>query len=116
MAGNTDTIMTVPNMETAAVKVMIQARKAIAPDYFHYLIDDAIEVTAMLADNNRQSSTYTATEGERYEAYFLCTDTGVYTYAFDDCAKAARNETLGSILVTVIHWQEHPDEWVVTID
>jgi hypothetical protein len=115
MANTNDAIITVPNMETAAAKVMGQARKAIAPDYLPYLIDDAIEVTAMLAYNNRQSFNYTAAEGVRYEAYFLCTDTGVYTYSFEDSAKDARNETLGSILVTIVHWEGH-DEWTVITD
>lgn len=114
MTNTNDAIITAPNLMSAAAQVMLQARKTIAPDYLPYLIDDAVEVTAILADNNKQDSTFTVEEGWRYEVSFLCTDTGVYSYVFSDSAKAARNENPGSILIVISHWQEHPNEWTIT--
>lgn len=114
MATNNDTIITVPNMETAAARVMEQARKAIAPDYFSYLIDDTIEVMAMLANNDRQDYKWAADNGGYWSVAFHCTDTGVYSYVFSDGVITARNEDSSSVLVIVEHWQEQ-DGWQVTI-
>ena len=77
MADTNNTIITVPSMESAAARVMEHARKAIAPDYLPYLINDAIEVTAILADNNRQDYQWTADNGGHWSVAFHCTDTGV---------------------------------------
>lgn len=114
MANTNNTVITVSNMESAAVKVMAQARKAIDPNHIEYLLYDAIEVTARLADNNMQSFFWTASEGGYWICAFHCTDTGVYSYCFSDAANTARDKNKSSVLVTVKHWQER-DEWQVTI-
>jgi len=114
MANTNDAIITAPNLMSAAAQVMLQARKTIAPDYLPYLIDDAVEVTAILADNNRQDYRWTAEDGGSWRVAFHCTDTGVYSYVFSDAATSARKENPDSLLVIVEHWQER-DGWQVTI-
>ena len=113
-ANTNNNIVTVPNMEIAATMVMEQGRRTIDANYIDYLINDAIEVMAMLADHNRQEYHWTANDGGYLSAAFHCTDTGVYCYMLADTADAARDENPNSVLVIVGHYAER-EGWNVTI-